>query len=183
MHLLEVARLAALAAGEAGRQHGQARPARQVAEEPLGRGAQPVGVDGAGGGEDHPVRAVVLGDEAREVGAAEAGDALGRAEDGAAERLAGVGGLLQPVEDDVVGRVERLADLLQDHPALDLDVGRVEQRVQHDVGEDVERPLDVGLEHAGVVGGHLLAGVGVDVAADVLDLLGDRLGASGSACP
>ena len=33
-------------------------------------------------------------------------------------------------------------------------------------------------EHPGVVGGHLLAGIGVDVAADVLDLLGDRLRAA-----
>ena len=85
----------------------------------------------------------------------------------------GIGRLLQPVEDDVVRGVERLADLLQDHPALDLDVGRLEQRVQHDVGEDVERALDVRLQHPRVVGGHLLAGIGVDVAADVLDLLGD----------
>ena len=123
VHLLEVALLAALAAGEAGRGHRSRRAAHQPAEERLGRGAQLVGIDGAGGGDDDPLGTVVLGDEAREIGAAEARDPLGGPEDRAPEGLAGIGRLLQPVEDDVVRGVERLADLLQDHPALDLDSG------------------------------------------------------------
>ena len=40
--------------------------------------------------------------------------------------LAGIGGLLEMVEDDVVGRVVGLADLLQDHAALALQLLRLE---------------------------------------------------------
>ena len=67
----------------------------------------------------------------------------------------------------------RLADLLQDHPALDLDLGRVEDRVQQDIGDHVHRQRHVGGQHAGVIGGHLSAGIGVDIAAHILDRLGD----------
>jgi hypothetical protein len=45
-------------------------------------------------------------------------DDLGAAEHRAAHRLVGKGALLEIVEDDVVGRVVGLADLLQDHRAL-----------------------------------------------------------------
>ncbi len=83
-------------------------------------------------------------DEAAEIGPAEGADALGRPEDGAAHRLVGERRLLQPVEDNVVGGVVRLADLLQDDAALDLDLGRVERRVAQDVGDDVERQRHVG---------------------------------------
>ena len=40
--------------------------------------------------------------------------------------MIGIGRFLQPVEDDVVGRVERLPDLLQNDAALDLDLARIE---------------------------------------------------------
>ncbi len=49
----------------------------------------------------------------------------------------------------------------------------IEARMRQDVGEHVEPERDVGLEHAGVIGGHLDAGAGIEVAADRLDLLGD----------
>jgi hypothetical protein len=74
--------------------------------------------------------------------------------------------------------VERLPDLLQDHVALHLDLARIEDRVQQDVGHHVERERHVRLQHAGVIGGHLARGVGVDIAAHILDLLGDLQGAA-----
>ena len=82
------------------------------------------------------------------------------------------------VEDDVVGRVVGLADLLQDHGALAFELGRVEGRMQQDVGEDVERERHVLLQHLGVIRGAFARGVGVEMAADRLDLLGDRAGAA-----
>ena len=77
------------------------------------------------------------------------------------------------VEDDVVGRVVGLADLLQDHGALALHLLGLEGRVLQDVGEDVERQRHILLEHLGVIGRALARGIGVEVAADRLDLLGD----------
>ena len=85
-------------------------------------------------------------------------------------RLVREGGLLEVVEDDVVGRVVGLADLLQDHAALALQLLGVEGRVLQDVGEDVDGERHVVLQHLGVVGGLLARGVGVEVAADLLDL-------------
>ena len=52
-----------------------------------------------------------------------------------------------------------------------------------DVGEDIDRQRHVVVQHAGVVGGGLDAGRGVDLAADILDLRGDLAGACGCACP
>ena len=82
-------------------------------------------VDAARRREDHPVRRVMAPREAGQRLAPQPAHHLGRPEDRAPERLPRIAGLLQPVEDHVVGRVEHLPDLLQDHTALDLDlVGR-----------------------------------------------------------
>ena len=66
-----------------------------------------------------------------------------------------------------------LADLLQDHGALTFELARLEGRVLQYVGEDVEREADILLQHLGVVRGAFARGIGVEVAADRLDLLGD----------
>ena len=55
---------------------------------------------------------------------------------------------------------------------------RVEDRVLQDVGEDVERERHILLQHLGVIGGALARGIGVEMAADRLDLLGDGAGAA-----
>ena len=49
----------------------------------------------------------------------------------------------------------------------------VEGRVLQDVGEDVERQRHILLQHLGVIGRAFARGIGVEVAADRLDLLGD----------
>ena len=120
----------------------------------------------------------MFGHEIRQVGLAEPLHPVAVAQDGAAQRLVGIGFLLQPVEDDVVGRVQRLADLLQDHPALDLDLAGVEDRVQQDIGQHIHRQRHVILQDADVIGGHLAAGIGIDIAAHILDFLGDLQGAA-----
>ncbi len=173
MHLLERFDDEFLAATEARGFDHVRRAALQVAEELLGLGDELVVVDCARGREDHLLGRVVLGDEAREVRLGKGAHTLRGAEDRAAQGLFGIGLFLQPVEDHVVGGVEDLADFLQDHAALDLDLAFVEDRVQHDIGDHVEREGHVVLQHARVIGGHLAARVGVDVAAHVLDFLGD----------
>jgi hypothetical protein len=87
------------------------------------------------------------------------------------------------VEDDVVGRVVGLADFLQDDAALALQLLRLEGRMGQDVADDVGAERGVLLQHLDVVGGLLARGVGVDVAADRLDLLGDGGGAERVSVP
>ena len=101
-------------------------------------------------------------------------DDVGAAQHRPAHRLVGVGALLKIIENDVVGRVVGLADLLQDHGALAFEFGRLEGRVLQDVGEDVERKAGILLQHLGVIRGAFARGVSVEVPADRLDLLGDR---------
>ena len=130
-------------------------------------------IDRTSSGDDHLSGPVVLRHKRRQVIAREGTDTLGRAEDGAAHRLIGVGDFLQPVEDHVIGRVQRLPDLLQDHAALDLYFPRVEHRVQDDIRDHIETEAHIGSQHPRVIGGHVARGVGVNVAAHILDRFGD----------
>ena len=107
------------------------------------------------------------------VSGAEALHRVDGAQDGAADRLVGIGRLLEQIEDVIVGIVARGADLLDDHLLLAIELGLLEQRVLEDVGEDVGGERHVFLEHAGEVAGVLDRGRGVEVAADILDGLGD----------
>jgi hypothetical protein len=50
---------------------------------------------------------------------------------------------------------------------------RIEGGVQHDIRDQVHRQRDILLQDARVIGRDLARGVGVDVAAHILDLLGD----------
>ncbi len=84
--------------------------------------------------------------------------------------------LLEVVEDDVVRRVVRLADLLQDDAALALQFLRLESGVAEYVADDVGSQSGVFLEDLDVIGGLLTGRIGIDMAADRLDLLGDLRG-------
>jgi hypothetical protein len=141
MHLLEIAQLAPLAAREARGQLRRGRARGQPPEERLGRIDKARVIDRACGRKDHAPRRIVPLHEAAEIGRLEPRDILGRPKDRAPHRLVGKGRFLQPVEDDVVGGVERLPDLLQDDMPLGLDLGRVEGGVEDDVGDDVEREV------------------------------------------
>ena len=67
--------------------------------------------------------------------------------------------------DEVAGVVVAHRDLLEHDAALDVDVLRRDGRVQHDVGDDVDRERQVAVEHRGVEAGVLLLGEGVELAA------------------
>ena len=90
----------------------------------------------------------------------------------------GKGGFLEAIEDDVVRRVVRLADLLQDDAPLPLQLLGQEGAVRQDVADDVGAQGQVFLQQLDVIGRLLPRGIGVDVAADVLDFLGDLRGAA-----
>ena len=127
-------------------------------------------VDRAGDGHDARVGHVLTPVVADEPLAADRGHRLRRAGDVAPMRLAGP---QQPVEQHahlVHGRVFDAGQLLEDHAALALDLLLAEQRVAHDVGEHVHRPLGVLRGDLRVVDGELAVGDGVDAAADGIDL-------------
>ena len=103
----------------------------------------------------------------------EAADDLGLAQHRPAHGLIGKGGRLEMIEDDVVGRVLGLADLLQHHGALARQLLGIECRVLQDVGDDVDGERQIARQDLGVIGRLLARGIGVEMPAHRLDLLGD----------
>ena len=96
-----------------------------------------------------------------------------RADDVAAERLVAAEERLVDAADEVARRVEVHVHLLDDHALLALDLLRVEAGVAEHVDEDVERDVAVLGRALDVVRRVLLAGEGVELAADRVDLAGD----------
>ena len=89
----------------------------------------------------------------------------------------------EPLGEHLVHEIVRCVlhhlDLFENHRLLFDDVGRRERRTQHHVAEQVERDLQVLVEHLDVVAGVFLGGERVQLAADRIDRLGDVLGGSG----
>jgi hypothetical protein len=119
------------------------------------------------GRRDHQVRRgvpglVVLAD----LVAADPVDRAHRAQDRAAKRAVaeqrGGEGLVRGVRRVVL--VHR--DLFEDHAALGVHVLRLDQGAGHHVGQHVDRQRQVRVEYPRVVAGVLLAGEGVQLAAD-----------------
>ena len=107
------------------------------------------------------------------MGALEHAHAVPRAENRASHRLVGESRLLHQVEHDVLRRIHRRGDLLEDHVALARQLGAVKARADDDVAQNIEREREVLAQHARVIGGRVDPGRGVELAADRLDLLGD----------
>src|SRR6266480_5352732 len=127
--------VAADIAGWLGRDRPLGRHSRQQ-----GRGEidKPVVIEIAGRGEDHARGAVMLAQIAHYRLTRQLANDLGTAEHRTPHRLLGKGALLEIIEDDVVRRVVRLTDLLQDDGALALKLGWVEAQMQQDVGQRSE---------------------------------------------
>ncbi len=77
------------------------------------------------------------------------------------------------VAERVLGVVVAHRDLLEHHVAFDLDIVGGATAAQHHVGDQVDRQLEVGVEHVRVVAGVLPGGERVQLAADGVDGLGD----------
>ncbi len=173
MHLLQILDLAALRTFEGGGLEGRGGLGLHAAKDRLGLCHDGIVINTSRSGQDHLTGAIMFRDKPLQVVARERGNPLFRPKDGAAKGLVGVRRLLQPVKDDVVGRVQSLPDFLQDHMTFNLDLLLVEGRVQHDVADNIQRKFHVVLQHAGVIGRHLARGIGVDIAAHILDFLGN----------
>jgi len=145
MDLFEILDLAPFAACEAGGLQAGVADGFQMAEGRLGLRHDGIMVHAPGSGEDHLVGAVMFAHEGAQVIAAEGLHPFGGAKDGAAEGLV----------DDVVGRVQRLPDFLQDHMAFYFDLFGIEGRVQHDIADHVQGQRHVILQDTRVIGGHL----------------------------
>ena len=124
---------------------------------------------------DHdPLRHVPGVEIARERLARGALDGLARAEDVPAERLVGEEQPVVDIADISLRRVQVDVHLLEDHALLLLDLGRVETRVAEHVHEHVQGDVSCLRRALDVVAGDLLAGEGVELAADRVDLRRDR---------
>ena len=129
----------------------------------------------AGGGDHHVTGAVVACPIVDEVRPLQDRDRLAAAQQRTAERLTGEGGLLEVIEDHVVGRVRHLPDFLQDDRTLAGQFGLVEHRILHDVRNQVERQRQVFRQDLRMKGRRLAPRIGIEVAAHRLDLLGNVL--------
>ena len=161
--------------------------ARPAARGRLGRGAiepalalehreQLVVIHVARGG-DHEVATVVPGAvQASEIVGGEGGQGGGAAEDGVAV------GVTRPelgrvqLEHEIVRRVLDAVDLLEDHVALGFEVALPEERPPREIGEDLDRERQIGVERMRLVAGIVAAGEGVEAPAPHLELERQLLG-------
>jgi hypothetical protein len=109
----------------------------------------------------------------------EGGDALGRAEDRAPERVAVPVRLREDLVHEIVRRVLDHLDLFEDDLLLAGDVLRRKDRVRHQIGEHVHGERQVLVEHLDVIPRIFLRGERVELAADRVHLLRDVLGGAG----
>ncbi len=181
VHLLElVLRARDGAGGDAGGVAVPRRPAAvQPREVPAHQGRhRPVLQVPRGGDQD--VRGVVHAREVgREILAPEAPHGLLGSQDGPAERVVRPERLREELHDEVVGGVLDHVDLFEDDLLLLGHLRGVEERVEDDVAEDLDREGQVLVEHLEVERGVLLGGEGVHVAADRVHLGRDALRRAG----
>ncbi len=129
----------------------------------------------SGRGKHHvpAVKAVVVVGE--ELLLAQPRDGFRGAQDRLAQRMALPEALREEFVHQHVGIVFVDLDLFQNHAALALDVGQRKGGVQHQVGQDVQRDRHVVCERLDVEADGLLAGEGVQVAADRIHLARNAL--------
>ena len=99
-------------------------------------------------------------------------------QDGPAERVTFPDLRGEEVMDQVVGRVLHHLDLLEHNRLFALELLGVEDRVQEDVGQEIDRERQVLVEHLDVEAGVLFGGERVHLTADGVHGTGDRLGAA-----
>ena len=119
---------------------------------------------------------VILAQVAEQVAARHRIQRLLCAGDGPAQRLARPERGVEQFLDVMLRLVQAHRDFLFDDLAFLGDVRRGELRVEQHIQQHIEQFVEAVMAGAGMKTGHLLAGEGVQVAADALDRLGDLLG-------
>ena len=130
-------------------------------------------VERSGDGDDDLGRPVVGGVEPGDLRRRHRRDRRLGAEDRTADGVVGEERLAEQVVDEVVGLVLRHQDLLEDHRPLGLDLVGPERRRPHDVAQDPEPEVEVLGQQPELEDRVLLGREGVQVAADLVDRLGD----------
>lgn len=155
---------------------------REIGEVLLGELDEGVVVDGSGSNKHHSVGGVVLGDELSQLSVGDGLDVLSGTQNGSAQGLVHEGGGVQVVKDNLLVLLVDLLELSGDDLSFSVN-GRLGQLgVLQNVGQNLHRLGHVVLERLGVVDGGLSRGVGVEVAAHVLNVelelvLGSLVGA------
>jgi hypothetical protein len=127
-------------------------------------------INSTGSGNDKSVGSVVGVDVVLQVSLGQVLDVLVRAENGAAETSAKEGRAVQLVQDDLLVLLVHLLGLAKNHIALAGDGSLVQLGVLQNVRQDLDSLGHIVLEDAGVIHGLFSGGIGIEVAADILDL-------------
>ena len=130
-------------------------------------------IEVARGGDHHVARQVVLVEERPDRRHCDLADHLGFAENLAPERVVREHRIGELLLDHVHGLVTVHENLFEDHLTLRVDLFGPQRGPAEDVAEDVQTELDVLGQRPHVKGRVLLGRVGVHVAPDRVDLLGD----------
>ena len=117
---------------------------------------------------DRIVRAVISVGKAQCVGLGETAHAGGRTENVVAEGMSAEYQILKLVVDEFGGRVVVALYLVSDDLHLLVYLALWIDRVEHDVGEQVYRPVGMFVQHGGIEHGVFLVGEGVEVASHAL---------------
>src|ERR1700734_2931026 len=134
---------------------------------------------GSGGGKDHVAGLEALLEEADEGVLLEAANGFASAEDRLAEGVTLPEVLGKDFVDEGIGTVLVHFDFFEDDAALAGDFLGGEDRVEDEVGEDVEGGRDVLVEDLDIEADSFFAGKGVEVATDGVDFAGDTLRGAG----
>src|SRR6185312_12565889 len=127
----------------------------------------------SGSGDDHVTRRKSLAIKIKHRSAVEFLDRVASAKDRPTQGMILPEILGKDFVDEVIGIVFAHLDLFENHAALAADVLRIENRIQHQVAENIERDWNVLIQHLDAEADALLGGEGVHVSADGINLTRD----------
>ena len=130
------------------------------------------GIDLAARRQDQPPRHQLVADPVEAIVARGGAQGLGAAENRAAQRLPVERRFEQMIVNQVVGRIDDLAELGQDHVLLALEMLLADVRRADQVGDQFREERGIPGQGAPVEDGLVARGPGVDRPADILDRLG-----------
>ena len=93
-----------------------------------------------------------------------------RAKNGAADGLVLVGGFGETIENDVVRRIVRRADFLQNHVLFAFEFLGVKIGIGQNVRQDIDGQRHIVFQHARIIRGGLDAGCCIDFSTDIFNV-------------